>query len=71
MEINSKEELITLLGDLQGQVVNMQETIDKLSPVEGNADPSDNAKEGEKEEEKEEELSDEEVDEIDQLLQKS
>ena len=63
MEINTKEELATLLADLQGQMANMQETIDKLAPVE---------EEAEKEEEtatEEETLSDEEVSEIDKLLQ--
>lgn len=63
MEINTKEELFSLLADLQGQMANMQETIDKLSPVE---------EEGQKEEdpaEKEEKLSDEEISEIDKLLQ--
>ena len=64
MEINTKEELVSLLADLQGQMANMQETIDKLSPVE---------EEGQKEEEdpaeKEEKLSDEEISEIDKLLQ--
>ena len=63
MESNTKEELFSLLADLQGQMANMQETIDKLSPVE---------EEGQKEEdpaEKEEKLSDEEISEIDKLLQ--
>ena len=63
MEINTKEELLTLLADLQGQMANMQETVDKLAPVE---------EEAEKEEEtatEEETLSDEEVSEIDKLLQ--
>ena len=63
MEINTKEELFSLLADLQGQMANMQETIDKLSPVE---------EEGQKEDEtteKEEKLSDEEISEIDKLLQ--
>ena len=61
MEINTKEELLTLLADLQGQMANMQETIDKLAPVE---------EEAEKEETPvEEELSDEEVSGIDKLLQ--
>lgn len=64
MEINTKEELLTLLADLQGQMVNMQETVDKLAPVE---------EEAEKEEETatEEPLSDEEVSEIDKLLQEN
>lgn len=59
MEINSKEELIALIGDLQGQIANMQETIDKLSPVE------------EEKGSEEEKLSDEEVSDIDKLLQEN
>ena len=66
MEINSKEELVTLLADLQGQMSNMQETIDKLSPVEEKADEPDEAGK-----EEEEEVSEEEVSEIDKLLQES
>ena len=68
MEITSKEELITLLTDLQGQVANLTETVDKLQPVvdepeeptdeEEPTDPTD-----------EEEPTPEEVDEIDKLLQ--
>ena len=61
MEINTKEELVSLLSDLQGQMANMQETIDKLSPIEEAAE--------ETPEETPEELSDEEVSEIDKLLQ--
>lgn len=68
MEINTKEELVTLLSDLQGQMGNMQETIDKLSPVEEEAEPKDDGKEKEKEKE---ELSDEEVNDIDKLLQEN
>lgn len=64
MEINSKEELIALIGDLQGQMANMQETIDKLSPVEEEAKKDDEEKGSE-----EEKLSDEEVSDIDKLLQ--
>jgi len=58
------EELTTFLMDLQGQMSNMQETIDKLSPVE---ETSEGNEEGEGKEQ--EELTDEEVNEIDQLLQ--
>lgn len=62
LSFKTADELSTFLMDLQGQIGNMQQTIDKLSPVE------ENSKE-EKEETKEEELSDEEVSEIDRLLQ--
>lgn len=72
MEINSKEELVTLLGDLQGQMANMQETIDKLSPVEEKADEADESDDAGKEEgSEEEEISEDEVNEIDKLLQES
>jgi len=64
MEINSKEELVTMLSDLQGQMANMQETIDKLSPVEEEAEEATEESKSDKEE-----LSDEEVSEIDKLLQ--
>lgn len=62
LSFKTADELSTFLMDLQGQIGNMQQTIDKLSPVE------ENVKE-EKEETKEEELTDEEVSEIDRLLQ--
>lgn len=57
MDINTKEDLLKVITDLQGQMSNMQETIDKLSPVE--------------EKQEEENLSDEEISEIDKLLQES
>ena len=62
LSFKNADELSTFLMDLQGQIVNMQETIDKLSPVD--------EKGQEQEEQKEEkEMTDEEVNEIDQLLQ--
>ena len=66
MEISTKEELFKVITDLQGQMANMQETIDKLSPVEESAEEvvEDVAEETE-------ELSDEEISEIDQLLQEN
>ena len=66
MEINTKEELMNVITDLQGQMANMQETIDKLSPVEEVAEEV-----AEESEQETEELSDEEVSEIDKLLQES
>lgn len=66
MEINSKEELIKVIGDLQGQMGNIQETVDKLSPVEDKGDEPDDPG---KEEGSKEEPSEEEVSEIDKLLQ--
>lgn len=66
MEITTKEELFQVITDLQGQLANMQETIDKLSPVE---EVAEEAVEGTEQET--EALSDDEVSEIDQLLQES
>lgn len=62
MEFNTKEDLVLFLTDLQGQLANMQETVDKLSPVEESAEDIT---------EETEELSDEEISEIDQLLQEN
>lgn len=59
MDITTKEELFQVISDLQGQMLNMQETIDKLSPAE------------EASEEAAQETGQEEVSEIDQLLQES
>lgn len=66
MDITTKEELFKVITDLQGQIANMQETIDKLSPVEEVAEEV-----AEETEQETEELSDEEVSEIDKLLQES
>lgn len=60
LSFKTADELTKFLMDLQGQIANMQETIDKLSPVEEKAEET---------EVKEEELSDEEINEIDRLLQ--
>ena len=65
MDINTKEDLLKVITDLQGQMSNMQETIDKLSPVE------EEATEEVAEEKEEDDLSDEEISEIDKLLQES
>lgn len=61
LSFKTADELTAYLMDLQGQIANLQETIDKLSPVEEKAESED--------EEKKEELSDDEINEIDQLLQ--
>ena len=66
MDINTKEDLLKVITDLQGQMSNMQETIDKLSPVEEEA-----SEEVVEEKQDEENLSDEEISEIDKLLQES
>lgn len=65
MDINTKEDLLKVITDLQGQMSNMQETIDKLSPVE------EEAAEEVVDEKEEDDLSDEEISEIDKLLQES
>lgn len=62
MEIKTKEDLFKVITDLQGQVANMQETIDKLAPVEEVAEEV-------AEEEVSEEMTDDEISEIDKLLQ--
>ena len=64
LEINTREELIAVIADLQGQMATMEETINKLSPVEEEVVE-------EVAEEPTEEMSDEEVNEIDQLLQEN
>ena len=64
LSFKTADELTNFLLDMQGQLANMQETIDKLSPVEESSeegsDPSEETKE---------DLTDEEVSEIDRLLQ--
>ena len=55
LSFETADELSTFLMDLQGQIGNLQKTIDKMNPV--------------SEEEKTEETSEEELSEIDQLLQ--
>lgn len=62
LSFKNADELSTFLMDLQGQIVNMQETIDKLSPVDEKGQDQEEQKE-------EKEMTDEEVNEIDQLLQ--
>ena len=64
MEINTREELIAVIADLQGQMATMEETINKLSPVEEEVVE-------EVAEETTEEMSDEEINEIDQMLQEN
>lgn len=66
LSFKTADELATFLMDMQGQMSTMQETIDKLSPIE-----EESKDEGEKEDQEEtnEELSDEELSEIDRLLQ--
>lgn len=63
LSFKTADELTDFLLDLQGQIGNLQETVDKLSPVE-----EEKATE-ETEDSTEEEPSDEEISEIDKLLQ--
>ena len=64
LSFKTADELSTFLMDLQGQIGNLQETVDKLSPVE-----EESTEETKEDTESDQELTDEEVSEIDQLLQ--
>ena len=64
LSFKTVDELTNFLLDMQGQIANMQETIDKLSPVEESSEEGTDPAE-----ETTEELTDEEVSEIDRLLQ--
>lgn len=63
MEINTKDELLKVITDLQGTMANMQETIDKLSPV-SEEPPADTTEETPEE-------PTEDIDELDKLLHES
>lgn len=67
MKFTTADELTTFLMDLQGQMANMQETIDKLTPVEEQQPTDTDAVTTE--EEVKEEVTEEELSEIDRLLQ--
>lgn len=62
LSFKTVDELTSFLLDLQGQLVNMQETVDKLSPVED--DKTDAI-----EDEPTDDVTEEELTEIDRLLQ--
>ena len=64
LSFKTADELTNFLLDMQGQLANMQETIDKLSPVEESSEEGSDSSE-----ETKEDLTDEEVSEIDRLLQ--
>lgn len=68
LNFKTVDELASFLKDLQGQMGNMQETIDKLQPSEESSDETDTDTDTDSEE-VEEEPSEEEINEIDQLLQ--
>jgi len=63
MEINSKDDLIGIITELQGTVAALQETIDKLAPV-AEEETAEETTEGVSEA-----VSDAELDDIDKLLQ--
>lgn len=65
------DELTDFLMDLQGQIVNIQETVDKLAPAE-ESEPTEETEESAETEEtatETEEPTEEEINEIDALLQ--
>ena len=70
LSFETADELTNFLIDLQGQIANLTETVDKIKPVE---EPAEEEKQEEetKEEPVEEEPTEEEVSEIDKLLQRS
>lgn len=63
LSFKTADELTNFLLDLQGQIVNLTETVDKLSPVTETNEETDTP------DEQAEEMTDEEISEIDQLLQ--
>lgn len=63
LSFKTADELTNFLLDLQGQIVNLTETVDKLSPVTETDEETDTP------DEQAEEMTDEEISEIDQLLQ--
>ena len=64
ISFKTADELTNFLMDLQGQISNLTEKVDKLSPVEQDSEEASDPAE-----ETKEELSDEELSEIDRLLQ--
>ena len=63
ISFKTADELSNFLLDLQGQISNLTETVDKLSPVTETDEETDTP------DEQAEEMTDEEISEIDQLLQ--
>ena len=68
LSFETADDLTNFLIDLQGQIANLTETVDKIKPVE---EPAEEATEEPKEETVEEEVTEEEISEIDKLLQRS
>ena len=69
LSFETADDLTSFLLDLQGQIANLTETVDKIKPVEEPAEEE--PTEEPKEEPVEEEPTEEEVSEIDKLLQRS
>src|SRR5699024_7864879 len=69
LSFETADDLTDFLIDLQGQIANLTETVDKIKPVED--DPAEETTEEPKEESVEEEVREEEISEIDKILQRS
>ena len=69
LSFETADDLTSFLLDLQGQIANLTETVDKIKPVEESEEEK--PEEGTKEESVEEEVNEEEISEIDKLLQRS
>ena len=69
LSFETADDLTSFLLDLQGQIANLTETVDKIKPVEESEEEK--PEEETKEEPVEEESSEEEISEIDKLLQRS
>ena len=69
LSFETADDLTSFLLDLQGQIANLTETVDKIKPVEESEEEK--PEEETKEDPVEEEVSEEEISEIDKLLQRS
>lgn len=69
LSFETADDLTDFLIDLQGQIANLTETVDKIKPVEESEEEK--PEEETKEEPVEEEPTEEEISEIDKLLQRS
>ena len=70
LSFETADDLTSFLLDLQGQIANLTETVDKIKPVEESEEEKPEEEET-KEDPVEEEVSEEEISEIDKLLQRS
>lgn len=69
LSFETADELTNFLIDLQGQIANLTETVDKIKPVEESEEEK--PEEETKDDPVEEEVTEEEISEIDKLLQRS